>query len=200
MVKEHEEHQWYENLAINREGFPDSERQIFAVRGTPSQFPRHLLTFRIYHLYGVHSSVHFPDCPGSTHHLWMHKRLLLPNKEETKPFIIFSIQTTLNVSPKFYESLDPHDQQRLDLAFPDLSIKQKGENEVARLIGQRLVDSYIPRIQDQWIIHRSIDLTTRHDPFPKDSLLEGKLAPRRLQEWTGQIDYYYQVIAGKFRL
>ncbi|UBF29838.1 hypothetical protein K9N68_37140 (plasmid) [Kovacikia minuta CCNUW1] len=189
---------WYEHLPRNS-GFPDSKREILAIRGTLPQFPRHQLTLRIYHLYGTPNSAHFPDCQDSTHHIWVHKRFLLPSGGLTKVSTILSLQAKFEVSASYFQALPLVERQALDSRFPGLSEAEKASNHVVRLIGQNLVDRYMPRITEQWIIHRSIDLMTRNDPFPKDSLLEARLGPRRVAEWSGQIEYYYELLTKDYQ-
>ncbi len=189
---------WYSPIRTEP-GFPDSDRTVFAIRGVLPRFSRSLLTIRIVHLFNTPSSAHFPDCPESTHHLFVHNRLLdIHHEPAGKPDIVLSLQFELVPTPSFFHRLSAEERQALEDHFPDLGEKEKGANYIAHEIGRAICDVFLPSVEEQWRIQRIYDPGSRFTDHPRLSAEEHKKSPLRLEGWVSWIEYTYRLLLDRY--
>lgn len=203
---------WYGDL-VTRTPLPSTERTIFAVRGTLPQFRGLLLTVRILHLFpyqGVNvkdaqtwngkkpsewqDPWKYPGLENATHHLFLHTRLTNRHPQNWVEF--GAVDTTLSVQVEIpghfdwlkvgslLEGYKPIDQS----LFP-ISQEQKGANLLACQIGHYLADRWMPSIQEQWVVERHIDPSSRNGNHLRLLDEEKKAERYRIAEWTGQMDF-----------
>lgn len=200
---EREKEQWYSDILPTGQ-LPVGERSVFAVRGTLPQFPRTLSTIRITHLFGTPDSAKFPGVPNATHHFWIHSRIrqksIVSGKEVwdwSKPILSISLQVELPALEKDYLNLSFEEQASLDKRWKDLTYSQRASNYLAKEVGEWVVDRWLPRVKEEWLITMYVESDGSKDGHLRLHRQERKLTPQRIAEWSGAIDYAYKKVAEK---
>lgn len=194
---------WYQDL-LRDPRLPRNERDCFAYRGVPPQFPGILLTLRAIHLYdlparsgaeGSPQPYHFPDCPDSTHHLFLHSRSV-KGWYTSEPDLTLSLQFAVSHAPEGVLTNPKNsallEELKLSSSYPYLMPHQRIANMIVALMGRSLVERYIPTIQEQGLLQKAIDPSSRAPGRVKKYLpQELDLGKKRQIEWHGMLEFYY---------
>jgi hypothetical protein len=199
---------WYQDLLYGS-SLSLSSRSISAYRGVLPQFAGVLLTLRVIHLFDLQQTDEpqpwrFPGLDDSTHHLFLHSRIMAHQPQDWKEPSI--VDTTLSlqfcVKGHFdYLKIGPllPNYTPLDQSHLPLSSDQKATNLIASQMAFYLVSKYMPGIQEQWLIQRFIDPATRRDGLHLRLLPEEKKAERyRIAEWSARMDYVHTKLVDRY--